>query len=506
MEKYRRSSPDWTAVAAAIPPAWLREQRWFQRKSAEVDRVRLLDALELDPGPPSVETPRALLVLEITMAGGLSNIYLLPVALRTPAGDDIPGFAVDERTVAVEALADGALHAAVRRFMDAGSAAAALNGTFHGEAIPSQGPRRSRTLARTSSNTLVLLEGDEVLKYIRRLEPGANPELEMNRFFATHGDFVNLPALTGALQYRAGDGREFTLAMALRHITNEGDAWHWTLAVLAEMLSSMPDEESNITPRALERVGSAYGQAMTRLADVLGHMHRVLCSGAGGPAFAPEPIRPADLAAWSAALVRDADELFDRLARTEARADERVRDFLDGLPRLRHQVRQAGARVSRLKPEGLLRCRVHGDFHLGQVLRAGDDFYVIDFEGEPLRARTARTAKHSPLKDVAGLFRSFNYAAYAALFAFRERLFPPDSMVHALEGALLGWCRRLEEKFLKDYVAAAGRPVSPAGRMLLAAYKLEKALYELDYEINNRPDWLPIPARGIGDCLAELLP
>jgi maltose alpha-D-glucosyltransferase/alpha-amylase len=159
-----------------------------------------------------------------------------------------------------------------------------------------------------------------------------------------------------------------------------------------------------------------------------------------------------------------------------------------------------------MKPEDMLKCRVHGDFHLGQVLRARGDFYVIDFEGEPVRARNARTAKQSPLKDVAGLFRSLNYAVYSALFALNDRRRLNDDVYAALERVLPAWSRRLEKTIMAEYAAVTGRPVTPARRMLLAAYKLEKALYELNYEINNRPGWLAIPARGIGDCLAELLP
>jgi len=495
MTEFRRTWPDWDAVAAAIPPEWLQEQRWFQRKSAKVEQIRLLDALELADDPPSQKTPRALLLVEIRVAGGPSDIYLLPVSLLARTGADLPGFAVDEQTVAVEALADGALHAAVRRRMGAGETVTARNGSFRGEGRLYQGTDGCRVLAQTSSNSLVQLGDAEVLKYIRRLEPGENPELEMSRFFATHGNFANLPALRGALHYRATDGREFTLALALARIVHDGDAWHWFQDQLAELLQPLPTID-----------GSVFTEAMTRLAAVLGHMHRVLCSGTGGPAFAPEPLRPPELTGWGAALARDADDIFNRLAAMKPKAAVELEQFLADLPRLRQQVRQACKRISNLKPEGLLKCRVHGDFHLGQVLRAGSDFYIIDFEGEPLRDRDARRAKQSPLKDVAGLCRSLNYAIYAALFAWRDRAQPSAVVYRWQERTLPAWGRRLEETFLAEYGAATGRPMSPAGRQLLAAHKLEKALYELDYEINNRPGWLPIPARGIGDCLAELLP
>ncbi|MBN2431800.1 MAG: phosphotransferase [Acidobacteria bacterium] len=507
MTEFRRTWPDWDAVAAAIPPEWLREQRWFQRKAATVDQVRLLDVLKLDDDPPSQKTPRALLVVDIRVAGGPADVYLLPVSLRVRSGRDLPGFAVNAQTVAVDALADGVLHAAVRRRMGAGEAVAARKGSFRGEGRPYHGSDKCRVLAQTSSNSVVRLGDDEVLKYIRRLEPGENPELEMSRFFATHGDFTNLPALRGALHYKAAEGREFTLALALDRIAHDGDAWHWFQDQLAELLDSLPMGAAAIAPRILDEAGgTVFRGAMTRLAAVLGHMHRVLCSGAGGPDFAPESIRPADLAGWSAALVRSADDLFDRLARMDPGDDTGLREFLAGLPRLREQVRQACERISRLQPEGLLKCRVHGDFHLGQVLRAGSDFYIIDFEGEPLRDRDERRAKQSPLKDVAGLCRSLNYAIYAALFAWRDRARPSAVVYHSLERTLPVWGLHLEETFLAEYGAATGRPATPARRMLLAAHKLEKALYELDYEINNRPGWLPIPARGIGDCLDELLP
>jgi maltose alpha-D-glucosyltransferase/alpha-amylase len=181
-----------------------------------------------------------------------------------------------------------------------------------------------------------------------------------------------------------------------------------------------------------------------------------------------------------------------------------MRDFHEHLPEIRRQIPDAFRRLAALRLDGWIKCRIHGDFHLGQVLLVGDDCFVMDFEGEPLKAAAQRVAKYSPLKDVAGLLRSFHYAMYAALFDWEERHPLSREAFRALECRLAEWNRSVEQIFRDTYFAEMGWTESSELSEFLTVLKLEKAVYELDYEINNRPAWLPIPVSGLRACLIEI--
>lgn len=496
------SLSSWEAVASALPAAWMQGARWFRHKSDPITRIAFRDGLDLTPHAAPCSGRVALLVVAVEMASGHSGLYQVPIHLE-PGEGKAGSFPVEGGWSVREAVDLPAFHTAVRRLMDTGASLDGARGVFRFERYPVKAPYQSRPLAQTSSNSLVLVKGDDVLKYIRGLEPGVSPELEMNRFLALRGDFVNLPPLTGAVSWLPAEGGECTLAIAQRFVENTGDLWAWTQDFLKSFLDALPPgedpaEETFVTKRCRE-----YLDQTARLADVLADLHRTLQSTPDDPAFAPQPVTPADLGVWSAAMRSGAESVFERIGRLAPGEGPILRDFFERFPSMRERALEAFGRLSGLDPSGWVKCRVHGDFHLGQALKTVDDFVLMDFEGEPLKAQDQRVARYSPFKDVAGLLRSYNYAAWAALFDWMER-HGAETPPPRAETAVLWWNAKVEGVFRRRYLTSAGIAPSAGVDALLALLKLEKAVYELDYEINNRPGWLRIPVSGIGACLQEV--
>lgn len=513
---YPSSWPAWADVVAALPPAWLQQSRWFRRKSERIRTVELYDGLDLTPFT-SLEDRRILwLLLTVTMESGEIDRYQAPVVVEPRRGPSAEGiFEISPATGVPggdsgafqvrEAMDEPALHTAVQSMIRIGLRVEARNGTFRFDYFPARGTRQSRPLAQTSSNTLVLLKGDEVVKYLRRVEPGLSPELEMNQFFAEHGDFVNLPPLTGVVRYLPLGGPEHTLVMVQLFVENEGDLWAWSLQFLDGLIRGVIARPGRATPEEVDNQARDYYQGIRRLAEVLAHMHRTLTAAGADPGFRPEPITRPDLEQWRLAMTAGAGDIFRRIAVIKPGDDPILGEFFRALPDLRARIGAAFDRLPGLDPAGWVKCRVHGDFHLGQALKVEDDFFIMDFEGEPLKDQAQRVARYSPLKDVAGLLRSFNYAMYAALFAFDEKIRLTTGDFQTLERLLHHWNRQVETIFRETYFQAMNWTANPDLSAFLAVLKLEKAVYELDYEINNRPAWLRIPVSGIGACLEEIL-
>jgi len=499
--------PDWEEIAASLSRDWLKSRRWFRRKSEKIVAVNFMDGVDLSSYADCGDGRMLLMMTEVIMESGRSDIYQLLLCLEARTqhpGQD--GFSVGATYQAREAMDIPAFHTSVHRLVHLGKTLNGRRGTFFFKHYPVQTSRQCRALAQTSSNSLTLVKGDEVIKYLRRVESGICPELEMNRFFAENGNFTNLPALTGSLRYAQEDGREFTLAMVHLFVENQGDLWGRTQEALAFALESMVREQESADYSRLQTICRDYFAGAGRLAEVLGDMHRTLASGLGGPDFDPEPISPADLQAWGREMKKNAKTIFSRISQMSPQTTGKLRDFFQDVPAIQRKVHLAFHHLVSLEPEDWIKSRIHGDFHLGQVLKTSDDLFIIDFEGEPLKEQSRRVAKHSPMKDVAGLFRSYHYAADAALFTLTEKTELPGHIFQSLESMLREWCRELEEIFLQRYCEVTGLESTPDLNRFLAVLKLEKAVYELDYEINNRPDWLPIPVRGIQACLRDIFP
>ena len=360
-----------------------------------------------------------------------------------------------------------------------------------------------RRIAVESSNTTLLFGERLFLKGYRRLQWGINPELEMGRFLTDVSPFDSIVPLAGALEYEDADGDVVTLALLQGFAANQGDAWHYTLDTLQRFLEDCALRPEEIKAQ-LAMVHGVYLLRIRTLGQRTGELHRALAKETGDPAFDPEPISPEDVRAWNRQVWVEAAQTLEQLERCQLNLPKAWQTKVQRLLTARDTVL---VRIQAMQPEVVqaVKTRYHGDYHLGQVLVAKNDFILIDFEGEPGRTLQERRHKHSPLRDVAGMLRSFNYAAYTALQqATTEQ--PASSAL--LEPFARDWERQTREAFLAGYIEAIqGCPVYPqdlhTAQTLLELFVLEKAFYELRYELANRPDWVHIPLGGLYELLVE---
>jgi maltokinase len=426
---------------------WLPQQRWFGAKSRRILSVRVADAIRLGPG--------VVLLVDVELEGGGSERYAVPspvgVEIRDPL-DDVE-FARALVTLIAHAGSVSGERGAIHGVPAAGLA----------ERWP-DGPPRDLTVRRIGgeqSNTSVVLDDAFVLKHFRKLAAGVNPEAEIPRFLTERTSFRNTPRLAGHLEYRDARGEATTLGVMQSLVPDAVDGWQWVLARL---------KESNGT--------AVTAQALRRLGERLGELHHALASDPSDPAFAPEPITAADVAAWTDAVTDQLESarraLRDTSIAVDARAVHAGLAHLVGRQKIRH----------------------HGDFHLGQTLYrpSATDWMIIDFEGEPLRPLDERRRKHAALRDVAGMLRSIAYAAASTSGVISKGSAWESDASHA---------------FLEGYRRGAGAaPFLPrthaAFRDVVAVFELEKAAYEVIYEANNRPDWIAIPQRGLVRAAARL--
>ncbi|MDS4026438.1 MAG: maltose alpha-D-glucosyltransferase [Candidatus Contendobacter sp.] len=359
----------------------------------------------------------------------------------------------------------------------------------------------AKRLALDSSNTTITFGDRLLMKAYRRMRPGINPELEMGRFL-TEIAFPNIAPLAGALEYENEGGDYTTLVLLQGFVANQGDAWSFTLDYLKRFLTDCV-EQPNVVREAGEKAHAVYRLFAGTLGQRTGELHRALAQTTGDPAFDPEPITATDMAQWSEHIRMEVETTFERLEQARGQLSEPVRSLTEQVLKLRGVISARMAPVETLAPQAM-KTRYHGDYHLGQVLVARDDVILIDFEGEPSRSLAERRVKHSPLRDVVGMLRSFDYAAHAAL---RQATADGTGDRATFLPQVSDWEQQTRMAFLEGYVAAVGdSPSYPAdpeqAKALLELFTLEKACYELRYELDNRPDWVEIPLGGLRELLS----
>ena len=382
----------------------------------------------------------------------------------------------------------------------ASSAFQAARGTAH---------LHGRVGSAEQSNTSILYGKQLILKLFRRLQSGENPDVEIGAFLTEEAHFSRIAPFLGEIAITPEGGEKTTVAMLQGLVSNEGDGWDWFLRQFApfiEVVSSQhaPEKQSAEMRNAVEQHAAAAVQAAALLGRRTAEMHLALATPTANPAFAVEPFTQEDLHRDSLRVQDQITAALDALkAKLPVLPDEMVETAALLLSRRKELL--ARARALGEGDGGGSRIRIHGDYHLGQVLRTpadssgAGDFVILDFEGEPARPLSERRRKQSPLKDVAGMLRSFSYAAHSALAAWREEhADAPQALAEWAEG----WERALAGAFLDTYYATIGSasallPPAERAQALLTSYMLEKALYELLYELNNRPAWLHIPLGGI---------
>ena len=411
---------------------YLVEQRWFGSKAREVAHCDVLEEIPLGG-------PLRLTFAEAVFSTGTHETYQL---LRDDGEDAFEQHA-------------GRLLELIREGADVESGESLVRFRSLKEVVGETGEQRP--VGAEQSNSSVVFGDELILKVFRRVEPGINPDLEITRFLTEKG-FDRIPALAGWYEIE-GRNLDATLGLLQQFVPGGRDGWELAL-----------DELGADPERFLERVG--------RLGAVVGSMHAVLGSDASDQSFAPEEPSVEAISLLTATIDEEIERIFLDLGDREEAAPiagrgEEVRDHL----RMLTQV-AVGGRV----------IRHHGDLHLGQTLWADEDWVVLDFEGEPARSLAERRRKRSPLRDVAGMLRSFAYAASAS--ELQRGVAAPE-----------GWEERAREAFLDGYFGTVDASLLPpsnsATEQLLSIFELEKAVYELRYELNNRPDWVKIPVAGI---------
>ncbi len=517
-------------------PAYLGGRRWFGGKARRVKSARIQEVIPLSNARQAVylllvnvgytERNDETYTIPVTYASGkraeellLENprAALVRIALRDRGEEGILYDALyDER------CRDALLEAILSRRRRKGSTGELVGKAMSGWNRGGDGGGRpeSALLKGEQSNSSVAYGDRFILKLFRRLDPGVNPDLEIGRFLTTRG-FLHTPPVAGYLEYHRTREDPMTVAVLQNFVPNEGDAWEYTLDhlehyfehALAELnRASRPEvpEGSWVDLAGQEPPGfvfetiGPYVESARLLGERTAEMHRVLAGETDDPAFSPEPFTKLYQRSLYQSMRSLVGWVFPLLSSRRKELPETAQGLAGPILAEERQLRSRFRSFADRKIRAS-RIRCHGDYHLGQVLFTGKDFVVLDFEGEPARPLSERRIKRCPVRDVAGMLRSFHYAAYGSLFALEERGLTLEEGDGPEFWARFwnGWVSTI---FLSAYLRAA----APGGflpesqeelRALLEFYLLEKAIYELGYELNNRPDWVRIPLQGIHDLL-----
>ena len=514
---------DAAADLMRVLPDILQTRRWFGGKARRIAEVRIVDSIAVPSDSSSI-----LLLLCVEYHDAETETYSLPVTAvfgedaervqrEIPRAVIAPFMLTKNGTTDLGILYDALwnreftieLLTALRnesRFQGAvGAVKASVTAAFT-DLVPSEIRGDPRVMGSEQSNTSVAYDGHVILKLYRRLEQGINPDLEIGRVL-TRMQFPFVPALAGAIEYQRPSQEVSTLGVLQRYVENEGDAWTWSLQAVKEFFTRVGSrpvdrhvacESSPLLeltgepyPAPVSQLMGEYPQAAERLGRRTAELHLALSRVPDDPAFAPEPLTgDYRQARYEAALGGMASALAlvkDRMESLPTAVQEQAILLFGLRPALE---RIFGAIRNLNTPGSLIRC--HGDYHLGQVLFTGADFVITDFEGEPARPLAERRMKRPPLVDIAGMVRSFQYVPFALC---KGAGLPPSP-----------WCPFWSNwacvAFLKGYLSTAtGSELWPQTNgdvgLLLDAYVAEKALYELRYELNNRPDWVDIPLHGL---------
>lgn len=460
---------DTQQLAERIP-----DQRWFGWKDRAISGVDVIDVGVVDVGPP----PVVLAIVKVRFEGG-EALYQLPLIVEEDGSTRDAFEDVDRLKVFGDCLAHGAT-------------LKAEHGTFRFtgpglDPLSPPGQVSARTLGAEQTNTSLVLDEAMIVKLFRRVDTGRNPDLELTRVLTENG-FNHTPPHLGELVYEGTlDGNEvqIDLCVAQQFLQDSIEGWSETLKRLHQLYDAIEDQDVAEDMGFLieERAGDLLS-LMQDLGEVTASLHVALSREELDPEIAPEPIEKADLDDWARSAREALKALLD-----------------DGITELQDVAGPIEERIERLSTvtDPGLKTRAHADYHLGQVLLTGRGWMILDFEGEPARTLEERRAKTSPLRDVAGMLRSFNYAATAAMF---ERAEADSEEWKRLEPWAEKWEQIARERFIHGYLTRSheGRFV-PRDRaelmVMLNVFEIDKALYEVGYERGHRPDWLRIPLRGI---------
>jgi maltose alpha-D-glucosyltransferase/alpha-amylase len=512
---------------------YIKGRRWFRSKARDILYAQIKDVIPIH----AAQYPAYFVLIQMSYVEGEPETYVVPLSV-------IPAEQVrsirSEHPQAIVArlqppdggseslLCDAVIDKSFGKYLlqsigkrhrfrgKVGRIVASATHILHDAIAPGEAIPESSLLQVEQTNTSLAYGDKLILKLFRQFSEGTNPELEIGRFLTEKTDFIHVPPLAGALEYYQPNARPVSLAIVQGFVPNEGDAWQYTQTsldsyfqhVLAQpSLAKPPLYKQNllslmgeIPAVAKEAIGS-YLVSVQLLGQRTAELHVALASDPDDPDFAAEPFSFTYQAS-----------LYQSMRSQTVRTLQLLREKLPGLP---EDIKETARNVSELENQIIqryhqiehqnieaMRTRYHGDYHLGQVLYTGKDFTIIDFEGEPSRPLSERRLKRSPLLDVAGMIRSFNYASHSALLRQVSLTPRPEDELESLEAWAQYWYTWVSVTFLAAYLksikSANLLPPNPEHlKILLDAFLLEKAVYEIGYELNNRPNWINVPLRGV---------
>jgi maltose alpha-D-glucosyltransferase/alpha-amylase len=542
-----------------ILPVYLKSCRWFGGKARGIRRVKIVEKIPVakDPGLSY------LLLLEVRYTEGMEDLYLLPVSFALTRKGELPyeelvveGMRVrldyDWLTIKSQIIMEEFPQSVIARLHAGGDEGILFDAAYdekfceallafighrkrlrgsRGEMAGLPGrmfrkilgekefPLLCRVLRAEQSNTSILYEDRFYFKLFRNLREGLNPDPEITRFLTEEAGFSSIPPFSGSIEYRRPGSDPIAIGLLQGFVPNQGDAWTYTKGTLGRYFENvlsrakkkeMPKapsclvekEISSIPPALQEVIEGHYLEMAALLGKRTGEMHLALSSAKEDPEFSPEPFSMLYQRSVYQSMRGLTRQVFPLLKRSLRTLPEETVEQAEEVLNLEDRVIDQFQTILQ-KKFSAMRIRIHGDYHLGQVLFTGKDFVIIDFEGEPARSLSERRIKRSPLRDVAGMIRSFHYASFFSLL--KEASLRSED-IPVLEPWANLWYRCVSGVFLKGYFdttrgAAFIPEEKPELDIMLKAFLLEKAVYELGYELNNRPEWVAIPLKGITDLL-----
>jgi maltose alpha-D-glucosyltransferase/alpha-amylase len=531
-----RAKETYQELRTALPPllpSYLATQRWFGGKARQIRSAEITDIVPL----AQTRFEAFVLLVDLEYTTGPGEMYVLPLIWT-------------EEPMAESASADLKVHSGargtdlhlrnaltddefLRSLLDAIEKKAAFSGSegeirasytsvFPALCGTTQSLLQPRPIKTEQSNSSIIYGDRAILKFFRRTAEGENPDLEIGRFLTEERDFPHIPAVAGWIAYKGKDGSEMSLGILQAFVPNVGDAWQFTLQALssfwkeAEKYSELhpgamlqnqgpvADDRQNLPAPIINHI-NPYLDAVSRLGTRTAELHLALGAESTNPRFVPEPYTASFQREFKEALQALAERNFALLAMKLKELPAELRDKANDLIARQDEILQRYDRVLG-SPIRAMRTRIHGDYHLGQVLYTGSDFVIIDFEGEPARPLSERRIKRSPLQDVAGMLRSFHYAAFSFHLASPDGATAEKIKTYDIRPWAERWYACVSDRFLSAYfdnVAGASFILPDRDKLfaLLQLHLLEKAVYELGYELNNRPAWVAIPLEGISQLL-----
>ena len=480
-------------------PSYIARRRWFRAKALSISEVHVNHVIEADGF--------LLLVMQVHFAEGGADLYFLPITsvtspnveelleepiatFQTLDGDPVSVydavFSPFFRTVLFRTLSSGGT------FASAGASFTAISSL---KSLPVEGVMESFVSRAEQSNTSIIYGKDFILKLFRKLESGINPDIEMGAFLTAQG-FPNTPAVLATLEFKTSETEVFSAGILQQFVPNQGDAWKYTLQELTEYYDRAAKQQF----ATIDLLGD-YAESATLLGIRTAQMHAALATGSIQRDFVPAHFTESDARHLSDEIAAQAQSSLNLLREKILALSDSDKQLATAVLSLEARLQQRFRALSSITTSAK-RIRYHGDYHLGQILYTGSDFMIIDFEGEPARPLSERRQKALALRDVAGMLRSFHYAAFGGINGLIPKLQTSAIAPNRLAEDALFWYKEVSKLYLDAYFAESkSQPFLPSTteqrNFFLDAFLLQKALYEVQYELNNRPTWVGIPLRGI---------